>query len=318
MFHADGEPIGNLINTNDDSSFDISIRRGSDTDPDDDPSAFDVMHRYAKQIVGAVSARAALGGSCTVDLDPFNIPNTFEARSGVRSMQDRIRHQRIVIIGLGGTGAYLLDLLVKTPVAQIHLYDFDDMEWHNFLRAPGAPTSDEINSQKQARLSKVSYYSTKYAPLRDGVVSHAAQVTDPAALVEFLSTHSIDFAFVSIDQRRESDSPRQDAVYDALSKAEVPFIDSGVSITIENERVRGAVTTSGYLGGSVEWKQAIPNARMGGDAIGYRNVQLPEVNALAASLSVMEWRRRTDQYANESRAFLHRFRLESAQVRWSR
>ena len=48
---------------------------------------------------------------------------------------------------------------------------------------------------------------------------------------------------------------------------------------------------------------------------GYRNVQLPEVNALAASLAVMEWRRRTGQYLSDSTSFLHKFRLESAGVK---
>ena len=47
---------------------------------------------------------------------------------------------------------------------------------------------------------------------------------------------------------------------------------------------------------------------------GYRNVQLPEVNALAASLAVMEWRRRTEQYVSGSASFLHKFRLEKPRI----
>ena len=62
------------------------------------------------------------------------------------------------------------------------------------------------------------------------------------------------------------------------------------------------------------WKDAIPNARIEGSVPGYRNVQLPEVNALAAALAVMEWRRRTDQYVSESASFLHRFRLETPRI----
>ena len=93
-----------------------------------------------------------------------------------------------------------------------------------------------------------------------------------------------------------------------------PFIDSGVSITLDDRKVRGAVTTSAYCAGSVAWKGAIPNARVEGNIPGYRNVQLPEVNALAASLAVMEWRRRTAQYVSESASFLHRFRLEMPRI----
>ena len=47
---------------------------------------------------------------------------------------------------------------------------------------------------------------------------------------------------------------------------------------------------------------------------GYRNVQLPEVNALAASLAVMEWRRRTEQYVSKPASFLHKFRLETPSI----
>lgn len=38
------------------------------------------------------------------------------------------------------------------------------------------------------------------------------------------------------------------------------------------------------------------------------------MNALAATLAVMEWRRRTGQYVDESTSFLHKFRLEKARV----
>ena len=81
---------------------------------------------------------------------------------------------------------------------------------------------------------------------------------------EFLSAHPIDYAFVCIDQLTEGDSPRQDVVYCALSEAAVPFIDSGVSITVEDRAVRGAVTTSAHGAGSMAWKDAIPNAESRG------------------------------------------------------
>ena len=131
---------------------------------------------------------------------------------------------------------------------------------------------------------------------------------------EFLSDHPIDYAFVCIDQLTDGDSVRQDAAYRAVTEARVPFIDSGVSITLEDCAVRGAVTTSAYDAGSDAWKDAIPNARLDGGAPGYRNVQLPEVNAAAATFAVMEWRRRTGQYVSESASFLHKFRIETPRI----
>ena len=219
---------------------------------------------------------------------------------------------------MGGTGAYLLDLISKTPVAEIHLLDSDCVDWHTLKRAPGAPTAEEIELIREGALLKVDYYRAKYAAFRDGIHPHSVLVDSPSVFAEFLSDYPIDFAFVCIDQLTDGDSARQDAVYCAVMEAGVPFIDSGVSITLEDCAVRGAVTTSAYEAGSDAWRDAIPNAKLDGGAPGYRNVQLPEVNALAASLAVMEWRRRTGQYVSKSASFLHKFRLESGSTCYAR
>ena len=314
VYHADGKPIESYIAGDGRTWSNISIRKGSQDSPEDDVSPSDLIHRYAKQIVGAV---AAAGYSDTASLakpGPFNIPNTFEARAAIGPTQDRIRDQSVAIIGMGGTGAYVLDLMAKTPVTDIHLLDADDADWHNFMRAPGAPTAEEISSRQTGPFRKVDYYQSKYASLRRGIRAHAVRVDCPSRFAEFLCTHPVDYAFVCIDQVMDCDSPRQDLVYSGLSEAGVPFIDSGASITLDNCLVRGAVTTSAYTAGSLKWKEGVPNARVHGDLPGYRNVQLPEVNALAASLAVMEWRRRTGQYVSESTSFLHKLRLETPRI----
>ena len=314
VYNADGTLLGNHVGGDGRTWSNISIRKGGGASPEDDVSSSDTVHRYAKQIVGAASAAGFCEPAFLADRGPFKIPNTFEARAAIGPIQDRIRDQRIAIIGLGGTGAYVLDLISKTPVIEINLLDSDHFDWHTFMRAPGAPSTEEIESQAREPVLKVDYYSSKYAPLRDGIHPHAIGADSPAKLARFLSAHPIGFAFVCIDQVTDADSPRQDAVYSALSEAKVQFIDSGVSITLDDRAVRGAVTTSVYAGGSLEWKEAIPNARVEGNLPGYRNVQLPEVNALAASLAVMEWRRRTGQYVSESTSFLHKFRLETPRI----
>ena len=313
VYHADGSPIGNLIQSDDKSWSEISIKLGSAENPEDDKTASHVVYRYAKQIIGA----AYNSPDFQTATGPFKIPNTFEDRSGLRAMQDQIRNQCIAIVGLGGTGSYILDLMIKTPVKEIHIFDDDVLNWHNFMRAPGSPTCDELNFQRKKQLKKVNYYLEKYKSLRNGIVPHSVRIDDEANFIELLKENSINFAFVCIDQHMASDLPRQDIVYSALSKSKVSFIDSGVSITLENDQVRGAVTTSIYESGSQNWKLGIPNARINENYLGYRNIQLPEVNALAASLAVMEWRRHTHQYVPESQSFLHKFRLESASVKWA-
>ena len=72
-----------------------------------------------------------------------------------------------------------------------------------------------------------------------------------------------------------------------------------------------------YDAGSDAWKDAIPNARLDGGAPSYRNVQLPEVNAAAATFAIMEWRRRTGQYVSESPSFYQKFRLEKGRTSYA-
>ena len=314
VYHADGTPIGNYIDGDGKTWSNISIKKGEQGSPEGDGSASDLIHRYAKQIVGALSAAGYSETAFLAKRGPFKIPNTFEARAALGPVQDRIREQRIAVVGLGGTGAYVLDLMAKTPVPEIHLLDADHVEWHTFMRAPGAPSTDEIESLRGNALTKVAYYSSRYDSLRKGIYAHAVRIDSSSVFAKFLSSHPVDFAFVCIDQKKDSESPRQDVVYAALFEAKIPFIDSGVSITLEDHTVRGAVTTSFYAEGSEAWREAIPNARVDGNAPGYRNVQVPEVNALAASLAVMEWRRRTEQYVSKSASFLHRFRLETPRI----
>lgn len=291
-------------------------KKSSLDEPLIDDSAKDLVLRYAKHIVGAVHAAQYYKPIfLTVDT-PFNIPNTFEARSGIGSVQDRIRDHRLAIIGLGGTGSYILDLIAKTPVIDIYLFDDDQVNWHNYMRAPGAPTRQEIEAHPTSAPYKVDYYHQKYISLRKGIRTNRVRAGLLPDLTEFLSNNPIDFAFVCIDQLTNDESPRQDGVYTSLTEARVPFIDSGVSLTINDQdsTIGGSITTSVYAAGSIKWKDAIPNAKVLGERLGYRNVQLPEVNALAASLAVIEWRRFTKQFTSESSSFIHKFRLEQPRL----
>ena len=310
VYQADGKPIGNHLAGDGKTWSAISIQKGWSGHPEKDATANDLIHRYAKRIIGAVAKAGFSDVSFLTESGPFRFPNTFEARAAIGPLQDRIRQQSIAIIGLGGTGAYLLDLIAKTPVLAIHGLDDDNMEWHNFMRAPGAPTPDELRQQEP--LSKVEYYESRYTSLREGIQLHPMRVDDEATFHQFLSDYPIDFAFVCTGP---SASGRQDMIYSTLAERGIPFIDSGVNIAVEEDGIKGSITTSFYEAGSMEWREAIPTSRVHGDLPGYRNVQLPEVNALAASLAVIEWRRRTGQYASRDNSFLHKLRLEAPTIR---
>ena len=52
VYHADGTPIGNLVGGDEKAWSNISIKKGRQESPEEDASASDVVHRYARQIVG--------------------------------------------------------------------------------------------------------------------------------------------------------------------------------------------------------------------------------------------------------------------------
>ena len=314
VYDANSQPIGNLLRTDQSTWSEISIRKGSPDAPEEDTSVGNLIHRYAKQIVGAVYAQNVLPASAASANHPFKIPYTYEDRTGIAKIHNRIRSQRVLIVGLGGTGSYVLDLLSKTPIPHIHLVDHDRLEWHNFLRAPGSPDGRQIAGQHDSALLKVTYYKEKYAGLRSGIHDHPFEAATTAGLSDLVSANPVDFAFVCIDQNPELESPRQDWVYEALSNASIPFIDSGISLSIDDDYISGVITTSAYAAGSNDWRDVIPNAKVTGDRIGYRNVQLPEINAAAASLAVMEWRRRTSQYKPEPPSLIQKLRVEVPRI----
>lgn len=98
----------------------------------------------------------------------FNYLDTASSRAGIGLATEKLQRGPVAIVGLGGTGAYLLDLLTKTPVAEIHLFDGDDFLTHNAFRAPGAASVDDLLS----RPKKVTYLRDIYSNMHRRVIAH--------------------------------------------------------------------------------------------------------------------------------------------------
>ena len=59
------------------------------------------------------------------DESPFKFQDTLTSRAEIFDLSTKFKNERVAIVGLGGTGSYLLDFLVKTPVKEIRAYDLD-------------------------------------------------------------------------------------------------------------------------------------------------------------------------------------------------
>ena len=64
----------------------------------------------------------------------FRYAETASSRAGISAITKKLQSGPVAIIGLGGTGGYILDYLAKTPIKEIHLFDGDRFLQHNAFR----------------------------------------------------------------------------------------------------------------------------------------------------------------------------------------
>ena len=163
----------------------------------------------------------------------FRYIDTATSRAGIGATRERLKVGPLAIIGLGGTGAYVLDLVAKTPVEQIHLFDGDRFAQHNAFRAPGAASMEEL----AARPQKVDYFARRYAEVHRGIIAHDCYLDE----TNLTQLEGMSFAFMAIDRNE----PKR-AIIEKLEAEQIPFIDVGMGINLVDGALAGLlrVTTS--------------------------------------------------------------------------
>ena len=217
------------------------------------------------------------------DNSPFAYTDTASSRAEISGIVSRVEGMSIAIVGVGGTGSYILDLIAKCPVREIHLYDGDKLLQHNAFRSPGAVGLEEL---KEAG-SKAEHHAQTYRQLHLGVHAHPYPI-DRQTHTELAQ---MDFVFVAVD-----DNDARDCIVEALRDHNVPFIDVGIGIQTRHH------ASSENLGGSVrttlvDWDPTrdhttrIPTRSHNDNNIYEQNIQIAEINALNAALAVIRWKR---------------------------
>ncbi len=255
--------------------------------PNGYPDHYQKMATYA-----AILAAPAVAVDPTATVTPFpviiNRPedgvfryvDTSSSRAGISDLNERVADDRVAIVGLGGTGSYILDLVAKTPVHEIHLFDDDRFLTHNAFRSPGAATIDELRSN----LMKVEYFATKYDAMRDRIIPHTCRLD--ADNVHLLDGMSI--VFLCID-----DGEAKRPIIERLEQQEVQFVDVGIGVIRSDEELLGIVrvtTSTPQQRAHVHEKRRIPLAGRHDDAYS-TNIQIAELNSLNATLAVIKWKK---------------------------
>lgn len=219
--------------------------------------------------------------------DVFRYVDTASSRAGIGAANGRVAGARIGIVGLGGTGSYVLDLVAKMPVREIHLFDGDVFSQHNAFRAPGAATIEQL----AARPLKVDYFTAVYGAMRHGIVPHAVYLdadNAPALLA------GLDFVFLCMDG-----GPAKRAVVEVLVQQGTPFVETGMGLLLgDGDAVTGLVRVTTSRPATREAAaQYISVAEASGMGDEYAtNIQVAELNALNASLAVVSWKRAAGFY----------------------
>ena len=209
----------------------------------------------------------------------FRYVDTSSSRAGIAAVMGKLNNHKVAIVGLGGTGAYILDLLAKTNVGEIHLYDGDDFQQHNAFRAPGAAPIEDI----EARLKKVEYYTRVYSRMHKHVIPHPHFV-DSSNVEQIVA--SAGFAFLSLDNGRA-----KRIIIERLHTSGVPFIDCGMGIYEVEGMLAGIVRTTTSTSNKKD--HVIKHVHFTDDESNEytTNIQIADINALNAALAVIKWKK---------------------------
>jgi molybdopterin/thiamine biosynthesis adenylyltransferase len=211
----------------------------------------------------------------------FRYHDSASSRADILAISAKLTMHKVAIIGLGGTGSYVLDLIAKTPIKEIHLFDGDIFLQHNAFRAPGAASVDAL----KAKLPKVEYYLRIYDAMRRGIVPHAEYLTEEnmEKLVGF------DFVFICIDK-----GPVRKLISTFLQEHNIPFIDVGMDLMMgpEAQNLLGTCrVTMSTPNKSDHFQKHVPMTEDLSDDLYRKNIQVADMNALNAALAVNMWKK---------------------------
>jgi hypothetical protein len=214
------------------------------------------------------------------DESVFNYTETASDRVGIGALTELLTKDKVAIIGLGGTGSYILDLIAKTPAREIRIFDGDEFLQHNAFRAPGAPSIEELREAPK----KVDYLKAIYSRMHRNIAAHAiALKADNLHLLD-----GITFAFISMDAGED-----KLAVVKKLEALGVGFIDVGMGLELVDGSLGGILRVTAS---TQEKRDHVHQGCMsfvggGEEDIYSSNIQVADLNALNAILAVIKWKK---------------------------
>jgi hypothetical protein len=259
---------------------------------------YDKMSTYAKilsqqaQLINpSVTAQTFPMIATEEDESVFQYVDTASSRAKIGGLSHKLQHKNVAIVGVGGTGSYILDFLAKTPIFNIHIFDGDVFYQHNAFRSPGAASRDDL----EKRLAKVDYYKDCYENIRKYIIPHAYFLGRENAD----DLRGMDFVFLCVDNGES-----KQALVEAMESYGIPFIDVGMGIYSVDEQLSGSIrVTSSQDSQRDHFRQHVSFADNPRNDEYSTNIQIVELNALNAALAVIKWKKMCGFYQDLKNEF---------------
>ena len=247
--------------------------------------AWEALNNYVKQIYALFLGRSASREEAAPRPYAFDVlgdqlPEAVDWRG-------LVAQEGVTIVGLGGVGAWIADLVLKADPREVHGWDYDCIEPKNILRMPGG-----LDPSAWIGRPKADWFQETYSLIHTNVHGHNVKVL-PGNVQEVIAGTT--FAFVAVD-----DAHDRMMVCDALASAGVPFVVVGLSPVRKDKRVRVSMRTVTAHVGTSSWRNAIPQVGQAGQD-DYGSLDLPDVYAMAAGWAIQSWRKMRGQFWQEQR-----------------
>lgn len=245
----------------------------------------DIISAPAKYLDPAVTEKTfkviADSGNETV----FQYIDTNSSRANIELINSKLAGQKVAIIGLGGTGAYILDMIAKTPVKEIHLYDGDSFSQHNAFRSPGAASMNDLCGNPK----KAVYYQKVYSKMHKFIHVHDYYLKKD----NIHELNQMSYVFVCVDK-----NAARKMITDYLVSVNVAFSDVGLGVNVVDNKLTGAVRVTSATRNK---NDHLPLRIFSEDSDNNEyatNIQIAELNALNAILAIVKWKKVSGFYVD--------------------
>lgn len=297
----DGNPISNLAGRTcglalGDAASDVVVQRRFSNKPTVAQKFVDFFEKIESYVTIISGPAMALHGADPLTFrvvegqdsaSVFKVHDTLTSRAEITDLSEKFCDDVIAIIGLGGTGSYLLDFMVKTPVDEVRAFDSDVFHVHNAFRSPGRTEEHEFSQEK------AEVYGNRYANFRNNLTAKAIFIDEDSAD----ELDGVTFAFVCVDK-----GSSRSAIFEVLLARRIPFIDVGMGLKRRGDALSGMARMTYYSAtcGPETIKRGFAELADDPEDMYRTNIQIAELNALNAAFAIIRYKQIRGFYFDET------------------